>query len=293
MEKKVGFIGLGHMGSRMSKNVLKVAGALLVFDLNHAALAELKEVGAEAAKDNAQVARQCDVIFLSLPAPQHVRSVVVGEGGLLENGKEGQYIIDLSTIDAGTSEEMSKAAAEKGITYIDMPVSGGVGGAAAGTLSLMVGAKKEELVEVMPYVKAIGKPTFIGKRGGGSSMKLINNYMSFTHQLADMEGIMMADHLGIDTQTFFDVILNSSGGDTPLRIKKEKILAQDYSANFTIDLVVKDLDLAAQLCKDRKIPNFSLNQALQFYRMAQRRGLGGNDTISVLKMLREIEPPLN
>jgi len=289
MTMKAGFIGLGHMGSRMSKNVLRTAGSLLVSDISEAAKNELKEAGADIAEDNAQVARECDVIFLSLPAPKHVRAVVAGPDGLIENGKAGSYIIDLSTIDAGTSVEMSKIAAEKGIIYIDLPVSGGVAGAEKGTLSLMAGAKEEEMTKIMPLVNAIGKATFIGKRGGGSSMKLINNYMAFTHLVADSEAVIMSEKLGIDLDTFFTVVSASSGGDTALHHKRAKIESGDFSANFAVDLVVKDLDLAAQTCKDYKIPNYSLNQAIQFYRMAQSRGMGQMDTISILGMLRDIE----
>lgn len=290
MAKKVGFIGLGHMGNGMSKNVLKAAGSLLVSDLSDEAKELLRKEGADVAENNAQVAKECDVIFLSLPAPQHVRAVVAGPDGLIENAKAGTYIIDLSTVDSTTSEEMAAEAEKKGVIYIDLPVSGGVAGAQKGTLALMAGATEEEMADVMDYVNAIGKTVFIGKRGGGSTMKLINNFMAFTHLVADAEGIIMADHLGIDTQTFFDVVLNASGYDKPLESKVPKILSGDYSPNFAIDLVVKDLNLAAEVCKDKKIPNYSLNQALQFYRMAQTRGLGQMDTISIVGMLREIEP---
>lgn len=285
---KAGFIGLGHMGNGMSKNVLKANGQLLVSDLSEEAKALLKAEGADVAADNVEVAKECDVIFLSLPAPAHVRGVVAGPNGLLDNAKEGAFIIDLSTVDSTTSEDMAAAAAEKGITFIDIPVSGGVAGAQKGTLAMMAGCKEEEVAPIRNLLDAIGKTVFIGNRGGGSTMKLINNFMAFTHLVADAEGIIMADKLGIPTETYFDVVLNASGYDKPLEGKKAKILSEDYSPNFAIDLVVKDLNLAAEVCKDKKIPNGTLNLALQYYRAAQARGLGQMDTITIVDMLRKI-----
>ena len=174
---KAGFIGLGHMGNGMSKNVLKANGQLLVSDLSEEAKALLKAEGADVAADNVEVAKECDVIFLSLPAPAHVRGVVAGPNGLLDNAKEGAFIIDLSTVDSTTSEDMAAAAAEKGITFIDIPVSGGVAGAQKGTLAMMAGCKEEEVAPIRNLLDAIGKTVFIGNRGGGSTMKLINNFI--------------------------------------------------------------------------------------------------------------------
>ncbi len=287
---KAGFIGLGHMGNGMSKNVLKANGQLLVSDLSDDAKALLKAEGADVAENNAQVAKECDVIFLSLPMPTHVRSVVAGPDGLIENGHEGQYIIDLSTVDSDTSKDMAAEAAKKGIKFIDFPVSGGVPGAQAGTLAIMAGCKEEDVADIRNLIDAIGKTVFIGSIGGGSTMKLINNFMAFTHLVADAEGVLMADQLGIDINTFFDVVLNASGYDKPLALKKNKIIENEYSPNFAIDLVVKDLNLAAEVCKNNNIPNYSLNQAIQMYRMAQNRGLGQMDTIAIVGMLREIMP---
>lgn len=128
----------------------------------------------------------------------------------------------------------------KGINYVDLPVSGGAHGAAAGTLSIMAGATEEELADVMPYVRHIGKTfNFIGIRGGGSIMKLINNFMSSCHKFIAAEALVMADHLGVDLNTFFDVISNSSGMSRALTEKIPKIKSRDIEPDFTINLVPK------------------------------------------------------
>lgn len=288
---KVGFIGIGNMGMGMAMNLLKENGQLMAWDMSEEKKAEIKAAGAEIpAGGQAELAKECDVVGLSLPAPQHVRAVVTGTDGLLSYMKAGSFILDMSTIDPKTSQEMAEEAAKHGVTYIDNPVSGGKPASVGGTLSMMAGCTEEEIAPIRNLVDAMGKVQCLGKRGFGSALKLINNTLTFSHLVADAEAIIMAERLGVSDETFFDVILASSGADFALNFKKAKVMNEDWGAAFTIELALKDMDLAAQLCKDVKSPNYSLNNAIQMYRMAQAYGLGKMDTISIVKMLREIMP---
>ena len=288
MAAKVGFIGLGNMGMPMARNLLKKAGSLVAFNRSQEKTMEIMKEGAEAAENAADVAKKADIIFLSLPGPAQVDEVV---RVLIENGKEGQIIVDLSTVSPKLNREMSALGQTKGIEYIDVPVSGGPAGAANGTLSLMIGASEEEFTSLglKKYTDTFGdKYFYMGGRGNGNAIKIINNYMAFAAQAINGEALAMADALGISQEAFYEVTTKSSGNNMILGAKKQKILSGDYKPGFALDLVVKDLELARQLCQDEEIPNFTLNTALQFYRIAQAKGYGKEDSSAVIRTIREL-----
>lgn len=285
----LGFIGLGNMGAPMAENLLKKEGRIIVFNRTAAKCEPFVEKGAVAAATVGEVAKQADLIFLSLPGPAQVEAVV---RELVANGREGSCIVDTSTVSPKLNREMAELAAGKGITYVDVPVSGGPAGAANGKLSLMIGATEEEYMALglKPYTDTIGdKYFFMGARGNGNAIKLINNYMAFAAQAINGEALAMADALGISTDAFYDVTTKSSGNNMILGAKMNKIRNEDYKPGFALDLVVKDLELARQLCQDMEIANFSLNTALQWYRIAQAKGAGREDSSAVIRVIRETE----
>ncbi|MGN0478964.1 MAG: NAD(P)-dependent oxidoreductase [Hominenteromicrobium sp.] len=291
MERTIGFIGLGHMGGPMAENMQAKFGNLVVFNRSQTKCRELEQKDARIAHSPAETAQLADVIFLCLPGPKEVEAIVAGENGLLANSRPGQIIVDFSTVAPSTSVKMAEAAAEKSVTYLDIPVSGGGAGAAKGTLSLMIGASEAEVdgLGLLPYLETVGsKFHYIGKRGGGSAIKVINNYMSFTAQVINGEALLMADQLGIPVETFYEVVMSSSGSNMILGAKMNKVKTGDFSPSFTVDLVLKDLELARQLCQDCGIPNFTLNTGIQFYRAAQLSGRGGQDSSSVIDMIRSV-----
>lgn len=166
------------------------------------------------------------------------------------------------------SKKMYRLCKEQGIYYVDCPVSGGPAGAADSSLSVMIGATEEKIIEqgLEPFLRVIGNTFhYIGKIGGGSSVKIINNYIAFTTQVVNGEALLMADTLGIPTELFYQVTTSSSGSNKILNAKKKKVLTGDLKPGFAPDLVVKDLELARQLCQDMKVPNFTLNTVLQYF----------------------------
>lgn len=286
---KIGFIGLGNMGYPMAENMLARFGSLTVFNRSQTKAEILKEKGAGIAKSPAALAEAVEVVILALPGPKEVEAIVSGAEGILSAKKSGLKIIDTSTISPADSERMHTLCREQGIYYVDCPVSGGPAGAARSSLTVMIGASEEEVESqgLKPYLEVIGNTFhYIGKIGGGSAVKVINNYIAFTTQVVNGEALLMADALGIPTEVFYKVATSSSGSNTILKAKMNKILNGDWKPGFALDLVVKDLELARQLCQDEQIPGFMLNTGIQFYRDAQRKGYGQKDSCSVIKVIR-------
>lgn len=287
---KIGVIGLGNMGYPMAENMLARFGNLVVYNRSQNKAEILKGKGAIIAESPAVLASIVDVVILALPGPEDVKMIVAGDKGILSSEKAGLKIIDTSTISPVTSQNIHELCERKGVYYVDCPVSGGPHGAASSSLTVMLGAKEEEVENqgLKPYLEVIGSTFhYIGKSGGGSAIKIINNYIAFTTQVVNGEALLMADTLGIPADVFYKVATSSSGGNVIMKAKMSKVLEQNYDAKFTLDLVVKDLELARELCQDIKVPNFTLNTGLQFYRNAQRKGYGQKDSCSVIKMIRE------
>ena len=288
MERRIGFIGLGNMGYPMAENFLKKFGQVMVYNRSQQKCLDLQKEGANIASNLKELMENNDIIGLSLPGPKHVEPVVEE---LLENGKEGQIIMDFSTISPALAVSLSNKAQEKGIYYYDMPVSGGPAGVRNAALSIMIGATQEEIEKnnLMPYLETIGKTFhFIGGRGNGQAIKIINNYMAFATQVINGEALAMADALGIDEDTFYNVVITSSGNNMILKGKMNKVKEKDYKPGFALDLVVKDLELARDCCNDLQMPNFTLNTGLQMYRLAQRKGCGALDSSSVIQVIRDL-----
>jgi len=294
---KIGFIGLGTMGMPMAKNILKAGQPMMVFDLVEEKTDYMKALGAEVAVDNAQLAKECDIIFLSLLMPEIVESVVNGPNGLLENSHQGQRIVDTSTNSYRQSIRLSEIAEKKGVMYMDLPVSGGAGRAADGTLSLVAGASEPEIDEagLKPLFDKMGsKIHYGGKRGAGVGLKILNNMLSKAILFADGEAVMMAEHMGIPFETLYDVISTSSSQNEILRIKKEHIENHEYSPSaksyFPIKGTMKDLNLARELGEDLGVASFGCSNAIQWYRMAMKNGYSDKDSSAIVEFLRELHP---
>lgn len=294
MAVKVGFIGLGTMGLPMAKNVIKASKQLLVSDLVEAPKAEMKALGADIAENNEQVAAECDVIFTSLPNHKVVNIVI---NALIDNGKAGQYIVDTSTNTYKMCQELSAKAAEKGIHYIDAPISGGAARALAGDLSVMAGATEEDMEKagVKPLLEAMAREVhYTGKAGNGLALKILNNMLSKSILFADAEAVLMADHLGIPFEVFYNVIQSSSSQNEIFRIKKEHIQHNEYGKSnksySPITMSLKDLRAARELSEDLGVANFGCNNCIQWYEIGMQRGYEELDSSSIAGLLRELQP---
>ncbi len=241
----IGFIGLGIMGSRMATRILAAGHRLVVHDVSETAATALVEKGARAARSAAEVATESDVVLLSLPKPDVVEAVLTGPGGVIE-GTRAKTVIDTSTTGSQVIVRAAPKLAEKGMTLIDAPVSGGVPGAANGTLTVMVGGDPATFESVRPILEIIGKNVMhMGDKPGlGQAMKLVNNMLSAAGTLAAMEVLVAGAKAGLDPQKMLDVINTSSGRCFGTEVKiPECILPGTFPMRFSTDLLHKDVAL--------------------------------------------------
>jgi len=274
MAVTVGFIGLGLMGKPMARNVLKAGFALVVHNRSQGAVQEMVGEGARAASSPRDLAGQVDVLCTCLPGPADVRKVYLEEDGILAGARPGTVLVDMSTIDPGTHQEIAARAAENGVGYHDAPVSGGTGGARDGTLTIMVGGDAGTLETAMPVLQAMGQRVYhIGPVGSGAVVKIINNMMSSINALGVSEGLILGTKFGIDPAVVFEVVSNSSGNSRALG-SAPAIMRRDFEPGFMIDLMHKDVGLAVDLGKQLKVRTLAAALAQQSLQECQALGFG-------------------
>ena len=289
-QKTIAFIGLGAMGKPMAINVAKAGFALQVFDVQADAVAALVATGAVAAASPAKAAAGCDVVLMSLPNAAIVASVVAGEDGVLAGSHAGQIIVDLSSVSPEQSRRMARLAEARGVSYLDAPVSGGVAGAIAGTLTIMVGGSADAVAACEPILKLIGKTIHhVGAVGTGDAMKLVNNLLLGINMAGVAEALTLGVKAGLDPKVMLDVIRGSSGRSYALEAKGENfILKGKFESGFAIDLQYKDLEIATQTGKDLGVPLVMTNLAQQVFETARAEGLGRNDISAIITMLERL-----
>ena len=255
MTAPIGFVGLGQMGGPMSRRLLAAGYELVVHDLRAEAVEGLVAAGAEAAKSPAEVAGRAEIVLVSLPTPQVVRAVALGPDGLIHGGALRTYV-DLSTTGQAVAVEVAAALAERGVTTLDAPVSGGVRGAINGTLAVMVAGASAELERARPLLEVFGRVFHVGERPGlGQLMKLANNFLSATAIVATAEAVVLGVKGGLDPATMLAVINASTGRNTASEDKfPRQILSGNYAAGFTAGLLTKDLGLCAAAAEALGVP---------------------------------------
>lgn len=287
------FIGLGNMGGPMALNLLKAGHALRVFDLLPQSVAKLVEAGASAGKNPADTVRDADIVITMLPASAHVNALYLGENGVLDAAKRGALLIDSSTIAPETSRQVASAAAAKGYAMIDAPVSGGTVGAAAGTLTFIVGGESAALERAQPVLQAMGKNIFhAGTSGAGQVAKICNNMLLGIQMVGTAEAINLGVSLGLDPKVLSDIMVKSSGRNWSLElynpwpgVMDNVPASRGYSGGFGSDLMLKDLGLAQQAAQTcgAATPLGALTR--QLYQLHQSAGHGALDFSSVANIL--------
>ncbi len=291
---RIGFLGLGNMGGPMARNLLKAGHSLKVFDLSAAAVEKATSAGATAAAKPADAARDVDVIVTMLPAGAHVRSVYLGDDGLIATAAKGTLMIDCSTIDVATAREVIAAATAAGHGMIDAPVSGGVGGAEAGTLTFMVGGADEAFERAKPFLEAMGKNiVHAGGAGNGQAAKICNNMLLGISMIGTCEAFALAEKLGLDHQKLFDISAKASGqcwslttycpvpGPVPTSPAN-----RDYQPGFAVSMMLKDLRLAQEAAAKAGASTPLGAEAAALYEAYENAGHGGADFSGIIRMLR-------
>jgi 2-hydroxy-3-oxopropionate reductase len=239
---KIGFIGLGIMGLPMSKNLLKAGHSLVVFDINKAAVEELKQAGAEVGTSAKDVASKTNIIITMLPNSPQVKVVVLGENGVIEGAHKGSIVVDMSSIAPLVSREVSEALAKKGIRMLDAPVSGGQPKAIDGTMSIMVGGAQADFDEIVPIFKAMGSSYVLcGGIGAGNVTKLANQIIVAVNIAAVSEALVMATKAGVDPELVYKAIRGGLAGSTVLDAKAPLMMDRKFNPGFRITLHIKDL----------------------------------------------------
>jgi 3-hydroxyisobutyrate dehydrogenase len=287
---KIAFIGLGHMGAPMCRNLLKHGHKLKVYDVVGDLVRKLEKEGCEAATSAADCARGAEAVITMLPSSPHVRSVYLSEYGILAGAKAGTPLIDSSTIDPITARDVAMEAKAKRCPLVDAPVSGGVGGAEAGTLTFMVGGDVEDFERAKPLLAAMGKNiVHCGGIGNGQVAKICNNLMLAIEMIGTSEGMTLAAKLGMDPKVFASVVNTSSGrcwsSDTynPFPgVLEGTPASRGYSGGFAADLMLKDLTLVADAAKSVKQPTLLGALAQQIYQKHSLDGHGAKDFSSVI-----------
>lgn len=290
---KIGFIGLGNMGGHMANNLLKAGHSLKAFDLSKDAVDRAVANGAVAVATAAEAGKDVDVIVSMLPAGKHVRSVYGDAGGVFDNAAPGTLVIDSSTIDVQSARDVIAMAAKKGIDMVDAPVSGGVGGAQAGTLTFMVGGSQEAFNKAKPILDLMGKKIFYaGGPGNGQAAKIANNMLLGISMIGTSEAFNLAMALGLDAKTFFDISSVSSGqcwsmtsycpAPGPLPTSPAN---NDYKPGFAVDMMLKDLRLAKEAAESVGANTPLGHQSEELYGKLSAEGHGGLDFSGIIKML--------
>jgi 3-hydroxyisobutyrate dehydrogenase len=287
---KIGFVGLGHMGAPMCRNLLKHGHALKVHDLVPELVRKLAAAGCEAGTSAADCARGVDAFITMLPSSPHVRSVYMAEYGVLAEVAPGTPLVDCSTIDPITAREVAMDARARGCAMIDAPVSGGVAGAEAGTLTFMVGGAAAEFEAAKPILQCMGKNVVhCGASGNGQVAKICNNLMLAIEMIGTSEGMALAAKLGMDPKVFASIVNTSSGrcwsSDTynPYPGVLDGVpAARGYAGGFSSDLMLKDLSLVADAARAAAQPVLLGALAQQVYQKHSVDGHGAKDFSSVI-----------
>jgi len=281
---KIGFIGLGIMGKPMSRNLLKAGHQLVVFNRSKSAVSELVAAGATAAANPREVAEQTEIVITMLPNSPHVREVVLGEAGIIEGAAKGSVVIDMSSIAPLVTREISARLSEKGIEMLDAPVSGGEPKAIDGTLSVMVGGKKEIFDKYYPVMKAMASSVvLVGRAGAGNVAKLANQVIVALNIAAMSEALVLAAKAGVDPDLVYQAIRGGLAGSAVLDAKAPLIMDRKFNPGFRVDLHIKDLNNVLETSHSIGVPLQLTASVMEIMQALKVDGLGDADHGSLVR----------
>lgn len=289
----IAWIGLGNMGGSMSVNLVKAGHDVRGFDLNAEAVAAAVAGGVKPAGSIAEAVSGADVVFSMLPKGEHARAVYLGEDGVLAHADTRTLLVDSSTIDIASAQALHDAAAAAGFRFVDAPVSGGMSGAKAATLTFMIGGEEKAVAEATEYIRPMAAniiPT--GGATTGQAAKICNNLMLFINLASTAEGAVLADRLGLDKQVFWDIASVSSGDSWALRtwypvagVVPTAASNNDFAPTFTTELANKDIGLAISAARDTGTPLEIGEHVQQLFQRLIDSGKAGMDCSAIVKLV--------
>ena len=286
---KVGFIGLGIMGTPMSQNLHKAGYHVLGYNRSEGRMQQAREAGLEVAENAAQVARECDIIVTMLPNSPQVKELLIGEDGIAKYCKPGTLFIDMTSGAPGDSRDIYAELKKLDVHFIDAPVSGGEPMAIAGKLAIMVGGDVEDFERAKPLFDVMGSSaTWVGPIGSGNTCKLTNQVIVALNIAALSEGLMLAKKAGADTQLVFEAIKGGLAGSAVMNAKSPMILADNFKPGFRIDLHIKDLTNAMNTGELVDAPLPMTQEILEIMKKLSAEGSGSCDHSGIAKHYEEL-----
>jgi len=289
MPDRIGFIGLGIMGSGMTHNLLRAGVDLTVYNRTPERMQPLADAGAATAASPAGLAAATGVVFVCVSDTPDVEAVLLEPEGVIHGARPGSLVVDMSTISPQATRRIAERLAEAGVAMLDAPVSGGSEGAAKGTLSIMVGGEEADLERARPYLEAMGSTiTHVGPIGAGQSCKLVNQILVVVNMLAASEALVFAQAAGLDLDRTIEAVAGGAGGSWMLSNRGPQAVHRDWRPGFTIDLQQKDLRLVIEAADETGAPVLATSTVFQLYRSLQRGGLGGEGNHALVKALERL-----
>lgn len=286
---KVGFIGLGLMGKPMSKRILQAGHELVVFNRSRAPMDELVALGARAAGSPREVAEQAEFVILMLPDSQDVERVVLGQEGVHEGAKKDTIVIDMSTISPFTEIKIAETLRQKGVYYLDAPVTGSTPAAEAGTLTIMVGGPREAFDKAFPILGCMGKNIhYMGNNGAGQFTKLCNQIAVSLNLLGTCEALLLASKAGLDPLKVIDVLGSGAGSSWQLLNLGPKIVNKDFTPGFKAEHLRKDLRIISEVSEQLGLPLFGTAVVYQLVKSLVENGMGKCGTQSLITILEQL-----
>lgn len=284
----IGFVGTGKMGLPMTRNLLAAGYPVIAFNRSSESLQLAADAGATVADSIAAVAEVADIILTSLTNQQSVRDVYLGDNGLIASARPGQVLIDTSTNDIPLVREIAVAAEANSASFLDAPVSGGVPGAIAGSVTVMVGGDESVYNRALPVLQVIGGNVHhLGPNGAGTAMKLVNQLLCGVNMAAVAEGLLFGAAAGASPEKVLEVISTSFGGSRMLDRGIPLIQARDFKPATPVDLIRKDLGIVMDAAREQNLPLDITASALALYEKTAENGYGPNDMTSIVIPLEE------
>lgn len=286
---KIGFIGLGAMGRPMSKNLLRAGHEVHVYDIVPAAVEEIVACGAVAEKCNKDVAANTDVVITMLPNSPHVKTAVAGPDGILAGKHEGMILLEMSSIAPLATKEIGKLCEEAGVPMLEAPVSGGVGGAAEGKLSIMCGGKPELFEQLKPILSVLGSSLRLcGDLGAGNTTKLVNQHIIAVEIATVAEAFAMGKKAGVEPEVVYNAIHNGYAGSKVLDGKLTAAMDREFKAGFRLDLHIKDMVNAVETGYAVGAPMPLGSIVLDMMKYLSANGLGSEDNATLMKYYEKL-----
>jgi 3-hydroxyisobutyrate dehydrogenase-like beta-hydroxyacid dehydrogenase len=293
--KKVAQIGVGAIGSIYAEHLVNAGTALTIFDRNAARLAAVVKLGARPARSIAEAVGDAEYILVSLPEPTAVREAYLSPGGIVESARKSTVILDLSTVDPETAQEIERNAKQRGLLYLEAPVSGGeplsagTDGARNGNVTFMAGGDAQAFEAALPLMRVLGKhPLHLGPEGTGATVKLISNYIAGLHNLVAAEAFALGAAAGISNETLLKTFSHTDANSFWLfNYFAPRIQRGDFVPGFSVDLQYKDLRLCEDLARKYKVSMPLNGVALQIYQILRGTGRGGRDLVDAANLFLE------